>query len=66
MPVDIASVGVLAALILPVYGALWRISHQIGTLNVQTDSNSEDFDSLADVAESNRRRIRDIEGKLPD
>lgn len=64
MPVDIATISAFAAMIAPVYAALWHINRQIGGLNVETNVNSDDVDTIADGLDSLDNRVSDLEDDI--
>ena len=57
MPVDVATVAALFALIAPLYGALWSLNRTMGSVDARTDHNEK---SLEDIGSAVNR----IEGAM--
>lgn len=63
MPVDIAVVGTMGGLIVPVYAALWSLNRKVGEIAARTEHNEQAVEHISTAVDSLNERATRVDAR---
>lgn len=63
MPVDFATIGVLAGLIMPVYVALWSLNRSVGEISARTEHNEQAVEHISSTVDALNERATTVDAR---